>query len=249
MNLDEPLDEIRRSDPRFAGMIDDTLRLAQISYDSLRENQAREAERGPAEMIPVQGDYVGESGLKNIMDALTEAGIIPGAKEQHEPPRRSRPKAEKASRVKPSRSVELMPSAARESVGGRDDEGLSDLQPHPVRNVSFGDEALRQMRELIGQFLTILGARKAPGEEGSVPPEWSGPAWEALEPLPRRLLMHMNGRERADVRDLETAVWGKDAVSEAALYGAINKANEFLNKIASRQMLGKVRREAVVRWQ
>jgi hypothetical protein len=78
---------------------------------------------------------------------------------------------------------------------------------------------------------------------------WDGEDWDALAPLVRRLLRYMHGRERADLADLCPIVWERDysAVSEPALYSAMNKANAFLAQ-RERRTLEKVRRESIVRW-
>jgi hypothetical protein len=221
-----PTDAERPCDlhPCVQEMIDRALRLME------------EAERGPVEIVPVQREYDGESGLKNIMDTLAEAGIIRGAKEQHDPPRRSRPKIKKTPKMKSARSGESMPSAARESVGSGESEELSKPQPYPVHIASISDEVAQQLR-----------VRKLP-EDVSIPPEWSGTAWDSLTPLLKRLLKYMYERQQADITDLETDVWGKD-ISDAALQTALSKANNFLLTIQHPRTLAKVRGEKVVRWQ
>jgi hypothetical protein len=98
--------------------------------------------------------------------------------------------------------------------------------------------------------LNVLDGNK-PGAGGPVvPPEWEGDDWEALDPKVRQLLLHMRGRDEADLQELCLAVWGKDSadVSEAARETATSKANNFLRKREFRRLLRKVRGENRLRW-
>jgi hypothetical protein len=135
-----------------------------------------------------------------------------------------------------AREAKLMPSAARESAGSSDSEGLHPPPAYPVHIESVSDEVAQ-----------LLGARKPP-ESASIPPEWSGTAWDDLTPLLKRLLNYMYDRERVNITDLEIEVWGKD-ISDAALQTALSKANNFLLTIRHPRTLEKVRGEPVVRWQ
>jgi hypothetical protein len=83
---------------------------------------------------------------------------------------------------------------------------------------------------------------------------WHGDDWDALEPRVRQLLSYMYGRERADLRDLCPAVWGKeyltvDGVTESARQTATSKANSFLSKRQWPRLLSKVRKEPYLYWE
>jgi hypothetical protein len=105
-------------------------------------------------------------------------------------------------------------------------------------------------------------ARSRPARDGAAPADPELPAdgataglpegddWDMLEPLVRRLLHFMRGRERADLAALCPVVWGRDYadVSGAALSTAVSKANAFLRRRESRRVLEKPRGEACLRW-
>jgi hypothetical protein len=76
-------------------------------------------------------------------------------------------------------------------------------------------------------------AKQLAGPDDQAVP-WEGDDWDALEPLVRRLLTYMQGRKRADLRDLCPAVWARDYadLSESARETATSKANRFLLKRA-----------------
>jgi hypothetical protein len=80
---------------------------------------------------------------------------------------------------------------------------------------------------------------------------WQGDDWDALEPLVRRLLTYMRGRQQADFCDLCPVVWGNDCadVTSAARETATSKANHFLARRQSRCTLHKVRGAPILRWQ
>jgi hypothetical protein len=92
--------------------------------------------------------------------------------------------------------------------------------------------------------------KDAPRSDGLTAP-WEGDDWDALEPLVRRLLTYMHGREKADLRDLCPVVWGKDYadVSDPARETATSKANRFLSKRGSRRTLHKASGEPILCWQ
>jgi hypothetical protein len=136
----------------------------------------------------------------------------------------------------PAAVTVVMPSAARESAGNTDSGETPKPQAYPVHIESVSDEVAQ-----------LLGARKPP-ESASIPPGWSGTAWDSLTPLLKRLLNYMYAKEQADITDLETDVWGKH-ISDAALQTALSKANNFLLTIRHTRTLAKVRGEPVVRWQ
>jgi hypothetical protein len=71
-----------------------------------------------------------------------------------------------------------------------------------------------------------------------------------LDPLPRRLLLHMRGREEDDLANICPAVWGEDFdnVSEPAIHTAVSKANRHLGQRQSRRVLSKPRDQSVIRW-
>jgi hypothetical protein len=77
---------------------------------------------------------------------------------------------------------------------------------------------------------------------------WEGEDWEELAPLPKRLLVAMRGRERADLAALFEPVWGLDFASPGAVSGALNAANTFLAKRSSPRCLHKVRGEPAIEW-
>jgi hypothetical protein len=80
---------------------------------------------------------------------------------------------------------------------------------------------------------------------------WEGDDWDELEPLPRRLLLFMHSKDRADLNELYPQVWGKgyaDATSQSALDTAIYKANAFLRKRQSKRTLCKVHGGPEIRW-
>jgi hypothetical protein len=104
------------------------------------------------------------------------------------------------------------------------------------RTATTADTALNALR-------TYLHAQR-PDE----PPEWFGNEWDALEPLPRRLLLHLRGKERVTVEDLIDQVWGREpaTVSDNAIRTALSKANAFLRAINSNHHLS--RAEGIVYW-
>jgi hypothetical protein len=80
-------------------------------------------------------------------------------------------------------------------------------------------------------------------------PAWDGEDWELLQPAPKRLLLYMRGRERADVADVCENVWLTADVSEGSIHGCINKANRFLEKRHEKRTLHKMRGQPCVTWQ
>jgi hypothetical protein len=98
--------------------------------------------------------------------------------------------------------------------------------------------------------LTAAAAVEPDAQSAAVP--WEGDDWDDLEPLVKRLLTYMHGRERGVLEDLCRRVWGKDrgdrGVTESALSTALSKANAFLRVRESRRVLEKPRGEAFVRW-
>jgi hypothetical protein len=109
----------------------------------------------------------------------------------------------------------------------------------------------RRLARAAQDRLDALEDRQPPAGGPVVPPEWEGDDWEALDPKVRQLLLHMLGREEANLQGLCLAVWGKDCadVSESARETATSKANNFLRKRESSRQLRKVRGENWLRWE
>jgi hypothetical protein len=117
-----------------------------------------------------------------------------------------------------------------------------------------------QLREMVNFCRTAIGRlrllehfRAFPDSAagGGLADPWEGDDWDALEPLVRRLLKHMHGMERADLRELCPAVWGNEysEVSSSAISTCVSKANCFLRKRQSRRKLSKIRTEPYLRWE
>jgi hypothetical protein len=134
------------------------------------------------------------------------------------------------------------------------------------RVIADRKEALVDMRARLEKALAEPGERSLPpGSAGAGPDRrhkdappadglaapWEGDDWDAQEPLVRRLLLYMRGREKADLRELCPEVWGKDYadVSAPARETATSKANRFLAKRQARRTLHKVSGEPVLCWQ
>jgi hypothetical protein len=98
--------------------------------------------------------------------------------------------------------------------------------------------------------LRILQGKPADSDEAASPLILEGDDWDELEPLVKRLIKYMVGRERADLNDLCPEVWFKDfaQVSEPSRETATSKANKFLKKRAHHRSLDKVRGEPILRW-
>jgi hypothetical protein len=79
---------------------------------------------------------------------------------------------------------------------------------------------------------------------------WTEEEMDDLQKLPRRLLLHMIGREEADLTDLCPKVWGEPYcnLKSSALKMAITKVNHFLGKQGCRRSLEKARGEPRLRW-
>jgi hypothetical protein len=73
---------------------------------------------------------------------------------------------------------------------------------------------------------------------------------DGLDPLPRRLLLHMRGREEDDLASICPAVWGEDFdnISEQAIHTAVSKVNRHLGQRQARRVLSKPRDQSVIRW-
>jgi hypothetical protein len=87
------------------------------------------------------------------------------------------------------------------------------------------------------------------GDDDLLPPEWDRTAWEELQPLPRRLLKHMLGRESDAISNVAEAVWGTGRVRDRTINTAVCRANDFLQKQGYSRVLTKPRYEGVVRWE
>jgi hypothetical protein len=86
-------------------------------------------------------------------------------------------------------------------------------------------------------------------EDGpELPEQWDRQAWEELQALPRRLLLHMLGRDRDTVANVAAAVWGTDQVRDGAVRAALSRANTFLQKQGYARVLTKPRGEGIIRW-
>jgi hypothetical protein len=120
----------------------------------------------------------------------------------------------------------------------------SNLTPH------LQPEQAKELDELRSHAICAMRDRLRVLSGEKLPTDWSGDDWEAQEPQTRRLLHYMNGRERADLRDLCPEVWGKDLadVSDAALRTTISKANNFLGMVEAERRLKKIRNEPYLRW-
>ncbi len=120
-----------------------------------------------------------------------------------------------------------------------------------VRYVESAKSEYRQ-KEYAGQLTRALkdylSLRGHPVDEPACP--WQGDDWDELDPRASRLLVYMEGRGQADLRDLCPAVWGKDCdkVTAAALATVTSLANNFLATRESPRRLKKVRGESLVRW-
>jgi hypothetical protein len=82
-------------------------------------------------------------------------------------------------------------------------------------------------------------------------PPWEGNDWDELQPVPKRLLLHMRGRERAAIDDAMCEyVWLRpaEAVTSNAVHQAITKSNNFLLRQTEKRILSKVRREEAITW-
>jgi hypothetical protein len=133
-----------------------------------------------------------------------------------------------------------------------------DSQPWPEPGQEIGLTFFGRWT-IIATIKTIEGARppspprcaaNRPGQGKAVP--WQGNDWDALEPLVRRLLTYMHGREQVHLDYLCAAVWGKGrgdgGVTDSAISTALSKANAFLGQREWRRVLEKPRGEELVRW-
>jgi hypothetical protein len=75
---------------------------------------------------------------------------------------------------------------------------------------------------------------------GAVPPEWRD-GWEDEGSNTRRLLLHMRGRDRAEIDDVYEQVWGGSYTTDKsnAVNTAISRANKFLGKTQSPRRLSR----------
>jgi hypothetical protein len=114
-------------------------------------------------------------------------------------------------------------------------------------------EALDRIEAAIGNLLAqVREWRRPPGcnlPPGQIQP-WRETDLARLERLPRRLLLYMQGRSEAELKQLCPLVWGEDYrnVTLSAVSTALCKANAFLNKQESARLLEKVRGESIIRW-
>lgn len=106
----------------------------------------------------------------------------------------------------------------------------------------------KQIKEL--QHLRKLAAQAAQDAldgRDSIP--WSGDDWDGLRPQTQRLLVYMNGLERAKLELLFRSVWGREyAEDRNAVSTALCKANNFLVKVQWKRTLHKVRGRGEIRW-
>src|SRR5262249_57284006 len=78
-----------------------------------------------------------------------------------------------------------------------------------------------------GAELPAEETSEVPADDDPQPQEWDQWDWEELQPLPRRLLQHMLGRETDTLDNLATLVWATDQIKETTVRVAIYRANEF----------------------
>jgi hypothetical protein len=129
--------------------------------------------------------------------------------------------------------------------------------PHWDQQQAAAANAIRRLAQLGdgAQALDPDAAAAGPPREKPLPNETTAPRedddWNALEPLVRRLLTYMRGRERADLADLCNEVWGKHYahMTDNSIHTAICKANSFLLKKQCPRQLHKSRGEPQVRWE
>jgi hypothetical protein len=133
---------------------------------------------------------------------------------------------------------------------------MSELPPVDIHQVLL--KLVRARDKELKDWIVLSASKKvmtAPSDQIERPPAtWEGDDWDALEPQVRQLLLYMHGREKADLRLLCPAVWGKEyltdnGVTEAARETATSKANKFLAKRQWPRLLGKVRKEPYLRWE
>jgi hypothetical protein len=156
-----------------------------------------------------------------------------------------------------AREVEEIKTALRLPADPRDDRLWRTARHYAQRADLPPQRRVRSEIEAEAAWAAKAAREAGPGDRAapqkSEPPvvQWEGDDWDALEPLVRRLLTYMNGREQAELKDLFPVVWGReyaDGEGRSDLSTALSKANGFLDKRQSRRTLHKRRGEAVVFW-
>jgi hypothetical protein len=113
------------------------------------------------------------------------------------------------------------------------------------------EEWFATLADADGKLNELKIALTTHGEQvDSPPPEWQGDDWERLEPLVRRLLLHMHRQDSAEIGDVYEEVWGKtyDPAKRSAVHTAVSKANNFLLRRASKRNLHVPRGKAFICW-
>jgi hypothetical protein len=121
----------------------------------------------------------------------------------------------------------------------------------PGGNKVTPGEWLEKAKALDDRLNDLKARLPAPGQGESRAMPWSGPEWDALQGVPRRLLEYMNGREESGLTDeLCRYVWGEDAtaVTFSRVNPAIHRANEFLGSVQYPRTLAKAWKADRIVW-
>jgi hypothetical protein len=152
-------------------------------------------------------------------------------------------------------ALEKLNSVFANSVGGFKDAGADDLfvMLRVEQSVAIARYPQRAApaTPAPADTMRLLPSFGPPDGNRARREAWEGDDWDALEPMVRRLLMNMVGKDKADLRELCPVVWGKDYadVSESARETATSKANRFLLKRGGPHTLHKVSGEPFLCWQ
>jgi hypothetical protein len=223
-----------------------------FSFESLRVNLRRWGELWPAAR---EAGGRGQRAVERARSLLADDVVLPDDAIRTAKRDAAVRQAEEAARVVEEYQalVEAIRARAPAAATAAERAGL-DAAPLLL----FAQDLDERLWEAARAVVERLSARVAPGARtpkdeppeaagDDLPPEWDRDDFEErLQKRPRDLLRYMLSRDRAQVQDIEDAVWG-GPVTDAAVRTAICRANDFLRRQGYHRVLAKG--DDLVRWQ
>jgi hypothetical protein len=128
-------------------------------------------------------------------------------------------------------------------------EWLLPAPAFPPYSTPEEQQQLRELRRCLNRALTERLRQLEQDEAGAPSVPWQGEDWNHLERLPKRLLLYMRGRDRANLDDVFPAVWEREyEAGKSDVSTVLSKANNFLSKQQWPHTLHKKRGERVIYW-